>query len=103
MKKIALFLLSFLVLVIISIFGTDNNACASSHQVVVLICSVTRGTGNPPSTFSVTAFSPDIRTTVEIGDDCATDLTAFENAGFVIKDIQAVNSNPVSVVYTLTK
>ncbi len=105
MKKIALFLLSFLVLVIISIFGTGNDAFARSpqtSQVAVLICSVTSPTATEPSTFRVTAFSPDTHTTVKIGDDCATDLTGFENKGFVIKDIQAVaSSNAVSVVYTL--
>jgi len=97
MKKIALFLLSFLVLVIVSIFGTGDNAFARS-QVVVLICSVKAPTGTQPVTFSVTAFSPNTPTTVKLGDDCATDLMAFENTGFVIKDIQALTS---SIVYTL--
>ncbi len=103
MKKNVLFLLSFLVLVIISIFGTGNNAFArgpQSSQVAVLICSVTAPTVTSPVTFGVTAFSPNVHTTVKLGDDCATDLMAFENAGFVIKDIQALTS---SIVYTLTK
>jgi len=102
MKKIALFLLSFLVLVIISIFGTGNNTFArpQSQQVAVLICSVTAPTPTSPVTFGVTAFSPDTHTTVKLGDDCATDLMAFENAGFAIKDIQALTS---SIVYTLAK
>lgn len=108
MKRIVVFLLSFSLLVIVSIFGTGNYAFAGhyppfSPEVVVLICSVTTPSTTSALTFTVTAFSSSTTSVkIGLGDDCATDLVALENAGLGIRDIQALTSStPASVVYTL--
>ena len=118
MKRIVVFLVSFLLLVFVSISGSGNNAFAKDHnwsppppQVVNLVCSVITTndpTTDPPTTksaFQVLAFSETTNVTaaLKVGDECAMDLANLLAAGLKIKNVQAVPmaAGNGSVVYTL--
>ena len=107
MKRIVVFLLSFLLLVFVSISVSGNNAFAKSEKcktpptyslaVANLVCSVSA------PTFSVVAYSGvNVPTNISIATDgteaCAQALADLFNAGLRIKDVQAIAPN---VVYLL--
>jgi len=103
MKRIVVFLLSFLLLVFVSISVSGGNAFAKSGwspppaAVANLVCSVSA------TTFSVFAYSSvNVPTNVTVATDgteaCAQALADLFNAGLRIKDVQAVAPN---VVYLL--
>jgi len=102
MKKTVV-LLSFLLVGVIAICGASNNAFAQwswsppSPEAAVLMCSVSS------QTFTVTAVSNTTSAPITAGEDCAKALAALESAGIVIRDIQVLNTNPPSVLYTLVK
>ena len=101
MKRIVVLLLSFLLLVFVSISASGNNAFASgggSHtppplQVVNLVCGVSG------SDFNVIAFSNNSNISVSFiaGDPCAADIATLLTVPLMITNIQSVNGN---VVYT---
>ena len=103
MKRIVVFLLSFLLLVFVSISVSGGNAFAKScwpppaAAVANLVCSVSA------PTFSVVAYSGvNVPTNVTVATDgseaCAQALADLFNAGLRIKDVQAIAPN---VVYLL--
>jgi hypothetical protein len=104
MKRIIVFLLSFLLLVFVSISVSGNNAFAKcntpptySLEVVNLICSLSTTT----PMFAVVAFSSSANVsnvTVTVGEECAQAIADLSSAGLKIKDIQSVNPY---VIYTL--
>jgi len=106
MKRIVVFLLSFLLLVVISISGSGNNAFAAWHgypsslAVVNLVCQVSGFA--TAGTFNVYAYSTNIPTSAGIftGEDCGTALTALATAGLKITNVQSTGSG--FVVYTLS-
>jgi len=107
MKRAVVFLSFFLLLGVVSISGTGNIAFAATYTppplptpgVVVLYCTVS-STTTPPS-FIVSAVSIDTTASITLPTDCAAALVTLKEAGFVIRDDQALNTNPVSIVYTL--
>lgn len=102
MKRIVGFLLSFSLLVFVSISVSGGNAFAKSWTpppaaVATLVCSVSA------PTFSVVAYNGvNVPTNVTVATDgteaCAQALADLFNAGLRIKDVKAVAPN---VVYLL--
>jgi hypothetical protein len=105
MKRIVVFLLSFLLLVFISISVGGNTAFAHPEQghnqaaVVNLICSLSTAT---PPTFDVIAFSSSANlpttVTLTVGEECAQALADLSSAGLQLKDVQSIAPN---VIYSL--
>lgn len=106
MKRIVVFLLSFLLLVAVSISGAGNNAFAyhgspPQAEVVNLVCQVLNPCPGEAPCVTVYALSTNFPTTtasISVGDDCGTDLTTLVNAGLKIKDVTSTNS---FIIYTL--
>lgn len=96
LKRTVVFLLSLLLLGVVSMSGTGNIAFAGppSPEAAVLLCTVST---SPPG-IHVTAISTTVTVTAT---DCAAALVALRSAGLVIRDIQVLNTSPASVVYTL--
>ena len=109
MKRIVVFLLSFLLLVFVSISVSGNNAFAKSEkcntpptyslEVANLICSLSTTNSAP---FAVVAFSKSANVPATLivtpGEECAQALADLLSAGLKIKDVQSVAPN---VVYSL--
>jgi hypothetical protein len=104
MKRTGVFLLSFSLLGVALIAGTGNNAFAAHPsppppEAAVLVCQVAAApvTGITVSNWSNTVASVPISS----GEDCATALAASKEAGLVIRNVQPVNTSPISIVYIL--
>jgi hypothetical protein len=100
MKRIVMFSLSVLLLVLISMLGSGGNAFATTPtpppaDVVILVCSTAT------SAINVSAFSVSTSVTsptIAVGDSCAQDLALLINAGLRIRNVQTTTTG---LVYTL--
>jgi len=100
MKRIVLFSLSVLVLVLISMLGSGGNAFATPPtpppaDVAILACS----TATSPILVSAFSVSASLTApTIAVGDSCAQDLALLKNAGLWIRNVQ---TTATGIVYTL--
>jgi len=99
MKRTGLFFSCFLLLGIALVAGAANNAFAARGtppvpQTAILVCQVS-GTGIIVSDYSNTSS-----VVVSASEDCAAALAALEGAGLGIRNVQSLNSFPISIIYT---
>ncbi len=107
MKRTGLLLSCFLVLGIALITGTGTGAFAAGPnpfagrfappppQAAILVCQVT-GNG-----ITVSDWSNTTSVAISASEDCAAAIAALEGAGLGIRNVQSLNSYPISIIYTL--
>ena len=99
MKRTAVFLLSLLLLGVVSMSGTGNIAFAGhgsppTPEAAVVLCQAS-GTTFTATNISMTSMPP-----ITAPTDCAGAIVALKGDGLVIRDVQVLNTSPVAVVYT---
>jgi hypothetical protein len=103
MKRTVVFLLSLLLLGVVSMSGIGNIAFAAGHgsppapEAAVVLCQVST---TPSGSFTATNISMTSTPPIPPGGDCAATLVALKGDGLVIRDVQVLNYSPVAVLYT---